>query len=201
MNFALPKVISPGYSSPIKPSAPSFLTSFAAEIRNAIYAPLFGHEREWEHAGDDFFGEEETSGNILRHTLPFVRTCRQVYHEALSYWFTENKFFLTSAPCRTTDVITSWSGGMGSQMQMLRNVTISTDALLLRPNTAGYELLPLLRVLWATRATKLQVIINNDEISFNSHYCYHLDTLNTVLELIGRQDILGLERHARTSPF
>jgi hypothetical protein len=82
-------------------------------------------------------------------------------------------------------------------MHMLKNITISTNALLLRPNTVGYEALPLLRVLWATRATKLQVIINNDEASYSSHYCYHLDTLNTVLELTGRQDTLGLKRHAK----
>lgn len=111
-------------SKPINPDAPSFPTTFPAEIRNAVYQVLFKREGPievmdpeeyraapaWYDDRDDNsdWGEEEESEMIAsteeyekRNLYDFgpgialLRVSRQIYHEAVGILYAGNSFCVT----------------------------------------------------------------------------------------------------------
>ena len=113
--------IAAGDSTPWDPTAPSFLTTFPAEVRNAIYDALF-------HVPDGIqmayvsqrceFGDRELRENItagrcefedreLREDLiaglPLLATCRQIYQEAATTLFSNNTWIVFRDLCWVKD--------------------------------------------------------------------------------------------------
>lgn len=93
-------------------------------------------------------------------SLGILLTCRQIYHEATSVFFSQNAFAITRARC------SPWNGGqehdvegklftegadwmlsLGSQLSKLKLITLDLNALCIM-HGGNLELLPLLRVLW-----------------------------------------------------
>jgi len=99
-------------------------------------------------------------------TLGIFATCRQVYHEASSVFFSQNRFTISRPRCDTFDPRShdsygtfiaegaDWLITIGSQMPKLQRLVLDCRALCgsqtLIPDEGGacIELLPLLRVVW-----------------------------------------------------
>jgi hypothetical protein len=93
-------VMSMVVSNPADPTAPSFLTSLPAEIRNMIYAFAFTTKEPIPLSEKDPKSSEISSieSHELGLVVPFLRTCRQVYWEATPILYGDNTWLFTRPP-------------------------------------------------------------------------------------------------------
>lgn len=104
-----------------------------------------------------------TKSNLTSVALPnlgFFFTCRQIYHEATTIFYSQNTFAVTRPRC------SPWNGGpehddggqlftdgadwilsLGSRLSKLTSITLDLNALCMM-HQGNLELLPLLRALW-----------------------------------------------------
>ncbi|KAI4644648.1 uncharacterized protein J4E79_011085 [Alternaria viburni] len=89
--------IAEGNSTPCDSTAPSFLTTFPAEIRNAIYDILFYVPRgiRMQHGYYNPVLEDQQLREDLATGLPLLSTCRQIYWEAGTILFSNNTWILS----------------------------------------------------------------------------------------------------------
>jgi hypothetical protein len=143
-------------SEPADPTAPSLLT-LPAEMRNSIYEALFVHHKpivavcEW----DDL----DSQSRSYSLGLPLLSTCRQVHQEASTYFYSRNKFIVTSqgkyCPSQTlVDWTTQWLANIGRQATSVRNVRID---LFLEFMGEDINLSPLLLQYWRTGCSKTKI--------------------------------------------
>ena len=186
---------------PAAPDAPSFLTTFAPEIRNTIYKLLFDKEGtiEFESCGP-WHDTSRLSKTEVASALPLLQTCRQIYCEAASVLYLDNRF--TLFPDVPHDAVTKWSIRIGSQLQLLRQVTVGLDAFDTKNygSTLHFSVLPILRVIWTTEAT-LQITLHQRTrprygYSGTLYEVPNIDTFNRVLNSLGRRDSLDIKKFA-----
>ncbi|KAH6642939.1 hypothetical protein C7974DRAFT_447774 [Boeremia exigua] len=111
-------------SQPADPDAPSFLTTFPPEVRNAVYEILFKRDqpilvidpemqeeypawleddeyRSGDSSEDESQAELEAAAYMdkkthdLNHAILLLRVCRQIYHEAVGVLYSDNTFCVT----------------------------------------------------------------------------------------------------------
>jgi hypothetical protein len=177
-------------SSPADPDAPSFLSNLPPEIRNAIYELLFKRDEpvllhdpeawqitapspsdydsdDWAKSIRDFderFEAEIGSDAEFKHDshegLSLLLSCRQVYHESIGVFYSDNTFVVSRAHARCDDEGSSsfqldyvpvWLRNIGSQFSLVTEIHIDVDTMCLEfcdYSRDELELLPLLRYIW-----------------------------------------------------
>ncbi|KAH7390910.1 hypothetical protein DE146DRAFT_146748 [Phaeosphaeria sp. MPI-PUGE-AT-0046c] len=103
--------------------------------------------------------------SVFFPSLRIFLTCRQVYHEATSVFFSLNTFAITRPICsplnggpehdREGELFTDgadWVLSLGSQLSKLKMITLDLNALCI-VHLGNLELLPLLRALWERKWT------------------------------------------------
>ncbi|KAH6878599.1 hypothetical protein BKA58DRAFT_98501 [Alternaria rosae] len=150
------------YSSPADPSAPSFVTSLPSEVRNRIYDLVVAFS-----PGDlEIFSGLRTPIVAVRSKLALARgllySCRQIHYEAASTFYCQVKFVAMAWSGR--DFFTEWCEQLGSHIHLLRKVTIDYTALAFELSghhwdgrSKAFDVLPVLRLLWAESGAMLQV--------------------------------------------
>jgi len=138
--------ITEGKSTPCDPTAPSFLTTFPAEIRNAVYDALFhvyGGIRL--SPSEDFITRSTFEDQDVRATLvaglPLLSTCRQIYQEAATTLYSNN-IWIVSRDLDQTEVkdgsvehgtMTEATGAvvlltdLGSRRVMVKKILLDVD--------------------------------------------------------------------------
>jgi hypothetical protein len=224
-------------SQPADPDAPSFLTTLPAEIRNAIYKILFtragpieiydkADQREYPSwiENSDFFDEEaelEAASYMRRKTHDFdqginlLRTCRQVYWEAIGALYSGNSFCVTVAEHRHNveldQILTAadFIQSIGNHILLIGEICI--DVTRLCPSEcreSDYaEFLPLMLVLWPWPSVVYRVKFTTGKCCMHSKIHaqseYESDPkicvsrLNQILHALCVADQLQLRRYSR----
>ncbi|KAF2246650.1 hypothetical protein BU26DRAFT_567002 [Trematosphaeria pertusa] len=238
-----------GTSHPEDPTAPSFLSTLPAEIRNEVYNLLFKRDEpivvlDPEECREDLdccldadseTDDEETEGvgdateikhqewkypnlverasDSIGHAIPFLRSCRQIYTEAVVILYSGNNF-LVSVPFHVHNQemsqiqwSVSWLEEMGTNLDLLRKVVIDID-----PSCPTWcvrsdvriDILPLVKWFWAHPATKCQITFANakGKLQYNVHAPalrndINAAVLNNVMHALVNVDRLGLKRYGR----
>jgi hypothetical protein len=218
LRTALPKMLNwclvpSGRSLPADSQASSFLTTFPPEIRNLIYEALFvssgrletikdspGHEgwHWYEDMNPSLKGSPELSRLKIALATPFLRSCHQVYHQAIGILYSYNEFMLR--PHRPMPAFDTWSRDLGSQMVFVRKVFVGVHALygtVVRADRSdnGIEILRILRLLWATKSSKLDIVITKDVVPryVSSYGQWDMVALNRILLLLRLNDAMDIE--------
>jgi hypothetical protein len=206
-----------GASLPTDSRAASFLMTLPSEMRNLIYEALFGsngrlectkgsigHEgRRWyEETSPSLRGSTALSRSEIALATPFLRSCRQVYHEAVGFLYSHNEF--TLRPNTPMPAFDTWYRELGSQIILVRKVFVSVYALRGTVHVAGHypnrvEILPILRLLWATGSSKLDIAITMDVTATSNPYFHHWDGayLNRVPLLLGPENSMDIRKYDR----
>jgi hypothetical protein len=206
-----------GASLPTDSRAASFLMTLPSEMRNLIYEALYvsngrlectkgsiGHEgRRWyEETSPSLRGSTALSRSEIALATPFLRSCRQVYHEAVGFLYSHNEF--TLRPNTPMPAFDTWSRELGSQIILVRKVFVSVYALRGTVHVAGHypnrvEILPILRLLWATGSSKLDIAITMDVTATSNPYFHHWEGayLNRVPLLLGPEDSMDIPKYDR----
>ena len=91
--------IAEGNSTPYDLAAPSFLTTFPAEVRNAVYDVLFHVPDGIRMVFDQRCTfEDKELGRDIAAFLPMLSTCRQIYQEAATTLFSNNIWIISKDP-------------------------------------------------------------------------------------------------------
>ncbi|KAH7086613.1 hypothetical protein FB567DRAFT_75054 [Paraphoma chrysanthemicola] len=221
--------IARGRSSPSSSDRQSFLTTFPPEIRNRIYESLFVYEYPVEVTSHDQNCVEKlcnSSGpSRLRHeanhkvqatklhvqntrynlacTMPFLRTCRQIYHEAVGVCYSQNSF--TFYPVHHDGLkLSAWVEAISTQLHMVKKVTIDLKAL--RTSSRRYywdrfcqaekfDVLPVLRIIWFSVSPQTEAYLHHDATIVYPKV--DIFALNKAIRSIAQDDSLGLRRFAR----
>jgi hypothetical protein len=192
-----------GRSSPTNPDAPSFLTTLPPEIRNWIYELLFIHDdplrvtavHRWTHYMDMSLVREEVA-----RAMALLRSCRQVYHEAVRIIYSRNHFTFIPQD-RKLSCLENWCSTISHQVLYLSKVTVELYDLSSNgwETTGSYNLLPVLRILWMSKISDLNIFVRSkpswDWISLSGDNV--AAAMNSALDLLGRQDNLNLRRFLR----
>ena len=198
MHFPIPDPkrsrIAQACSGAVAPDVPSLLT-IAPELRNQIYEYLLV-----EPCPITIENAEDISNQIarikrtrIRKTSDFsgssaiLRTCRQVYHEAVGILYSRNSFrfqyhlrFQDEAAVEIDsplEVCTGWIDDLGSCLPRLRNITINMDVPMIPAESRDYgfdedvrecsrqriNILPLLDVFWNSDTRNTSVIFESFE--------------------------------------
>ena len=132
--------IAEGDSVPCDPTAPSFLTTFPAEVRNAVYDVLFHVPDGIRVVFDQHCTfEDKELGREIAAFLPMLSTCRQIYQEAATTLFSNNIWIVS----RDAASMSHWRlergaieeardaacmlQGFGSRKTMVRAVLLDLD--------------------------------------------------------------------------
>ncbi|KAF1954611.1 hypothetical protein CC80DRAFT_567200 [Byssothecium circinans] len=125
-------------SSPAIAGEPSFVTTMPAELRNEVYKLLFLDDEPlvvMEPQDHRNFGIDATppATKFLSPSIGLLRTCRQVYHEAIGVLYSGNSFHVT-APPYSHNIYASqiwytvnWLEGIGRNLKLVRNVDVDID--------------------------------------------------------------------------
>ncbi|KAH7080003.1 hypothetical protein BKA63DRAFT_590269 [Paraphoma chrysanthemicola] len=197
-------------SRPVKPSLPSFLTTLPPELRNTIYELLFTRRKpvllhntqayqpkpptrsdcdsdeEYQTALEDcdrLIKEFDGADSHFIHNFPvaLLRTCRQVYHEAVGILYGTNTFCFSRALHRhghtrfdqlsrsnlyddeayhPLKYAPQWLSGIGSQVCFIYRISIDFNALCLAyVHWAEVELLPLARFFWTNKDLQCHISV------------------------------------------
>ena len=138
--------IAEGGSKPRDPTAPSFLTTFPAEIRNAIYDALFHVYGGIRLSPSEKFitrstFEDQDVRTALVAGLPLLSTCRQIYQEAATTLYSNNIWIASRDIYQTDDksgsvlhgTMTEATGAvvlltdLGSRRVMVKKILLDVD--------------------------------------------------------------------------
>jgi hypothetical protein len=191
------------HSSPMEPSALSILTKLPPEIRNMIYEFLFVQEEPVEIIpgySRPIAGSSRATRLSLARGVVFLRTCRQIYHEAVGILYSRNRFAMLSRDRYRRFFedwfFETWSRTIASQTHLVNSVTISLDALetkRIRWNSPpSFDVLPVLRVIWLSGIPGAAFRLYKSERP--SHTRHDVNHLNSTLHQIGTMDSLKLRR-------
>jgi hypothetical protein len=180
--------IQKGASQPSNQDSPSFLTTLPPEIRNEVYKWLLVREEPIIYDGCrsdrergpcfDFDYSESDDGRELTEEelstirkpshdigpcLPLLRSCRQIYFEAVGILYGANSFLVSANPYQHNKTMTqiytaaNFLTSLGSQLHLLKELTIDITPLC-PEDCAGtsrfsvdaeqIDVLPIVRILW-----------------------------------------------------
>jgi hypothetical protein len=191
------------YSSPMDPSALSILTKLPPDIRNMIYGFLFVQDAPVEII-PGYLGPISDRSRCTRLSLArgvvLLRTCRQIYHEAVGILYSRNRSARLSRDRyrRFSEdwFFETWSRTIVLQTHLVKSVTISLDALETRrvrwASPPSFEVLPLLRVVWLSGIPGAAFRLYKSERS--SHVRHDVDHMTSSLHQIATMDSLKLRR-------
>jgi hypothetical protein len=191
-----------GRSSPTNPDAPSFLTSLPPEIRNRIYELLFVHDEPLSvpavYLGTHYMNLSFVRGKVAR-AMALLRSCRQVYHEAVRTIYSQNNFTFIPQDRRLW-CVEDWCSTVSHQLLFLSKVTVELYDLISNVwLTGNYNLLPVLRILWMSKISDSNIFVHHkpnwDRTSSAGDNV--AAAMNSALDLLGRQDNLNLRRFLR----
>jgi len=163
----------------------------------------------------------------LSDGLGILKSCRQICSEAAGVLYGHNKFafgqdtdrhdinYLTNeyrawyAPefyenerYNQLNYSAQWMNSIGDHYRFLRKVIIDTDAMC--PShcrwAAVFEVLPLLRIMWAHPEAKCEIVFESTGRVLSAHLHDVREpvavpvNLNTLLHTLGKEDMLGLRR-------
>ncbi|KAH7086091.1 hypothetical protein BKA63DRAFT_501065 [Paraphoma chrysanthemicola] len=225
--------IARGRSSPGSSDRQSFLTTLPPEIRNRIYESLFVYEYPVEATVHDQYGVEKPCNFLLpsrtstdanrkaratrlqvpntRYNLacamPFLRTCRQIYHEAVGVCYSQNSF--TFYPFHHDELkLSAWVEAISTQVHMVKKLAIDLEAL----NTSSrreysgqfrrfreFDILPVLRIIWFSVSPQAEVYLHHDAATEESGFYpwVNIIALDKAIHSITQGDSLALRRFAR----
>jgi len=170
--------IRPGNSLPVNPAAPSLVT-LPVELRNAIFeefciAPgVFVLEKP-RHPADTECNNTPAIKKGMPDicVLPLLQSCRQIYYEVSAMFYQGNHFRVVEFDIKhhhghvqaLMHSVGLWLQQLGSQLSLLRYVSISTDLYCqLCRRQSSWKFLPLLSIVkafWMQKETlDLQVLI------------------------------------------
>jgi hypothetical protein len=201
------------------------ILSLPAELRNKIYIlalcspddidisrvgynvtyDLHGHRLRYKHQLDE--ARASVTTNLLR-------TSRQLYHEGCSLLYGCNSFrfahVFPDSPQETMDCpitrCTDWAARCDLNIDLVKHIIIEMNVLCSRTchdinlgkpwNGAPIDILPLLKLLWAPRASKPSICFQlHGSFRPESHQPpIDIMTLNNVLQQLGGDDVLSLRR-------
>jgi hypothetical protein len=141
-------------STPATTDAPSFLTTLLPELRNEVYQWLFHREEPIVFTGSWSFDREPDFIEEFIYDIPqeekammlspshdiapginMLRTCRQVYHEAVGILYSSNSFTISvdlhrhNRTMQQLDTAANFVHRLGSQAALLKNVNIDINPL------------------------------------------------------------------------
>jgi hypothetical protein len=228
-------------SQPAEPDALSFLTTLPAEIRNAVFAILFTRDdpveivdREEQRACPEWLEDLESSDedgmlelddwetpktHDLDQGINLLRTCRQIYWEAIRTLYTTNSFCVTASKHRHNwDVFqirtaADFVESIGTHMLLITELSIDLGRFC--PWTCHQEteinILPLLRILWSRPSIipRVSFIAGKSRLSPEIHdeYDYEDEPLrcatqmNQVIRALSSTDQLNLRQYGRFERF
>ena len=219
MHFPLPKPVPAQIaqvSSPTNSPATAPLLSIPAELRNQIYEYLLVDDQPVQVE----YGVESPASKITSFTgsPAIIRTCRQIYHEAIGVLYGHNIFEFTyrfpddQVPVfiiTPVGVCQQWTQDIGSSVSSLRNITIELTVLDVPTDTnnpeeedfyeighSPLEILPLLEIFWGGCASNLSF-----RFECRQSYTYAADldlkALERALHELGKMNSLNLEKTRR----
>jgi hypothetical protein len=157
--------------------------------------------------------------------VPLLRSCRQIYFEAVGILYSANSFLISANPYQHNEQMTQISTAaeflmsLGSQLDLLKKLVI--DITPLCPTEAGcvddlytdvavqrIDVLPLLRVLWSQPKVARIISLASTERNLDRrvHPHFHQDDLvhniqplflNEIIRALGCDDALGIMSYAR----
>jgi hypothetical protein len=194
----MPVRIRNGVSQPADGDSPSFLTTLPAELRNQVYRWLFVREepivydnchshdaREPSFDSDEYCGENfidyedplsqdeldilQKPSHDMRSCVPLLRSCRQIYFEAVGLLYSANSFIISVNPYQHNPQMTQISTAaifltsLRSQLDLLKDLVIDVtplcpsvgdcagefDLITDRDFVEEIDVLPLVRILWS----------------------------------------------------
>jgi len=233
MHFPVPDPkrnrIAQACSGSVAPDVPSLLT-IAPELRNQIYEYLLVEPCPitFEITKVDVRKTKVTKGTSTSIGSPAIlRTCRQIYHEAVGLLYSRNAFrFQHSIQdevfdvdiIRPMEVCKRWIDDIGSCLPRLRTVNINLDVPEIPEKYEDWlfgrdmrnnsrqpiDVLPLLDVFWNsdTRNTSVMFEIAEDDESddYESDFeeqQHDATSIANVLNELGKNDVLDLQRIRR----
>ena len=182
-----------------------------------------------ENEGDD---EEPTAKENDQFRRPphaigpcvaMLRTCRQIYHEAVGVLYRSNTILVSAEPQRHKKTMSQIKTAerlmhlLGSQLVLVRDIAIDVSPLCPReceedePGSQGaqIDILPIVRMLWSRPDTKAQVRFTRSERHLDPRlhpYTYYQDNLvhdlnvhllEDVVRAVGTDDALSIKRYGR----
>jgi hypothetical protein len=154
--------------------------------------------------------------------INMLRTCRQVYHEAVGILYSSNSFTISmdlhrhNRTMQQLDTAADFVHRLGSQAALLKNVNIDIDPLC-SPMCVEHpydddeqiDILPLVRVLWSGKLSgcNMKLIHTGRELDPCVYYDYYrdemsrictADLLDATVHAIGTEDLLELVKYARS---
>jgi len=216
MHFPLPKPVPAQIaqvSSPINSPATAPLLSIPAELRNQIYEYLLVDDRPVQVE----YGVESPASKVtsFKGSSAIIRTCRQIYHEAIGVLYGHNIFEFTyrfpddQVPVfiiTPVEVCQQWTQDIGSSVSSLRNITIELAVLDVpgdpdNPEEEDFyeightplEILPLLDIFWSGCASNLSLRFECRP-SYNYAADLDLKAIERALHELGKTDSLDLKK-------
>ena len=233
MHFPVPDPkrsrIAQACSGSVTPDAPSLLT-IAPELRNQIYEYLLVEPCSItiEITAVDFRKTKVTKGTSTSIGSPAIlRTCRQIYHEAVGLLYSRNAFrfqhnihdnLFDVNLISPMDVCKRWIDGIGSCLPRLRTININLDVPEIpekyedwmfgrdvrRNSRQPIDVLPLLDVFWNSDTGNTSVMFEMAEDDESDDYEFEFEeqqhdatSIANVLFELGRNDALDLQRTRR----
>ncbi|KAI4953401.1 hypothetical protein J4E91_002248 [Alternaria rosae] len=203
------------------------LATLPPEIRNRIYEYLFqrdrpvilddgqahvelwagGHAIHYKHGGFKQQVRKEDLCEVFAGCTGLLLSCRQIYHEAVGILYGQNTFFFSRFLENQMHFTSKWLSTIGSHYQLLSYVHIDADVSVPKC-TRGYNLLPLLKLIWNHSQAKciFTFVLPASSLSKDRKYDTELygratsaDIINGVLFALGAKDVLNLRQYARYS--
>ena len=234
--------ITQSMSQPADPDAPSFLTNLPAEIRNTVYRILFTRDQPIEITDReeqrnypvwleyiDITEDEELEerieeeaaiytkwrGHDFDQGINLLRTCRQIYWEAIGTLYSANSFCVTSPQHRHNwtllqiKTVADFIESIGTHISLITKLSIDIDRLC--PYTcadqADVDLLPLVRILWSRPSIAPQISFTTGLCPIDpnlhgwsndvSNQSISVARMNRILHMLSVADHLDLRRYGR----
>jgi hypothetical protein len=237
----IPKTV----SSPADPAAPSFLSTLPPEIRNRIYEVLFKRDgevllhdakayrqqiREYLTAMGYRYkdsmalhacGENCNYCHGFGGCVSLLRTCRQIYHEAVGVLYGSNAFRFSQlripakpGQYRHQEYAPRMLASIGSQFGFLAIVSIDLQVChtwqTCDSGSRWFDILPFLSLRWTHLHSRCRFQFmdpvpglkkkSKDSIpQVHRHFDVPVHVLNNLLVTLGDEDILNIRRYAAFS--
>jgi hypothetical protein len=154
--------------------------------------------------------------------VPFLRSCRQIYFEAVGILYSANSFLISANLHQHNEKMNQISTAadflvsLGTQLDLLKKLVIDITPLcpeecadgIQNVDTEQIDILPIIRVLWSQPkvAQVISLTSTGRNLDRRVHPFYHEDDLkhsirprllNGIIQAIGRNDTLNLMRYGR----
>jgi hypothetical protein len=185
--------------------------------------------QHFEHTFEDDIGGDVDFSYGFHLGVPFLRSCRQIYHESVGIFYGCNEFIISRALNRH-DVdhhrpydkdeywqllyASVWLSRLGSQASLLRTVVVDVDPMCPAhcPHSKNeFDILPFVRFLWFQANENCSLVFAHTGRELSGHKVHtgasstpkrkRADTYNNILNALVKQDILGFKIFGQPKRF